>query len=219
MRVKKVGIIFLKVGIFFLILFSILAIIGFFVVRQFIYGTKTVLKGSGGYSQFTAESVHSPLVVFPNKDEDCILEDFYYEFRDEIFSPVSQIYLKKQYNTNQFQKEIDRLDATQLTYLGQTNSLYFDSDNFSYDAYVALADWSDRYEYALIDKNTNTIIYIYLENMSHNLLYIDETYLPSYFHDNNTSNSTNENISDQHRSFYAFKIGNHFIECMDLVSQ
>ena len=46
MRVKKVGIIFLKVGIFFLILFSILAIIGFFVVRQFIYGTKTVLKGS-----------------------------------------------------------------------------------------------------------------------------------------------------------------------------
>ena len=29
----------------------------------------------------------------------------------------------------------------------------------------------------------------------------------------------NNYISDQHRSFYAFKIGNHFIECMDLVSQ
>ena len=57
-------------------------------IYYFIYGTKTILEGSDGYRQFTKKNIHSPLVVFPSKEIDCVSEEFYYEFKDEIFSPV-----------------------------------------------------------------------------------------------------------------------------------
>ena len=102
---------------------------------ELIHGTETVLQGSDGYREFTGEDVHSPLIVFPDKEIESISEEFYYEFRDEIFSPVCQIYLKKEYNTDEFTKEMERLAAEQLSYAGQTNQLYFDKDNFSSEAY------------------------------------------------------------------------------------
>ena len=186
------------------------------VTDELIYGTETVLQGSDGYREFTGEDVHSPLIVFPDKEIESISEEFYYEFRDEIFSPVCQIYLKKEYNADEFTKEKERLAAEQLSYAGQTNQLYFDKDNFSSEAYVALADWSDRYEYAIIMEDASTILYVYLENITRDDLHMDETYLPAYFQDNNQSESTEESMTAEHRSFYAFKIGSQYVDCMDL---
>ena len=119
---------------------------------------------------------------------------------------------------DEFSKEIERLAAEQLSYAGQTNQLYFDKDNFSSEAYVALADWSDRYEYAIIMEDASTILYVYLENMTRDDLHMDETYLPAYFQDNNQSESTEESMTAEHRSFYAFKIGSQYVDCMDLVN-
>lgn len=87
-----------------------------------IYGTETVLQGSDGYREFTGEDVHSPLIVFPDKEIESISEEFYYEFRDEIFSPVCQIYLKKEYNADEFTKEKERLAAEQLSYADRRTS-------------------------------------------------------------------------------------------------
>lgn len=119
---------------------------------------------------------------------------------------------------DEFSKEIERLAAEQLSYAGQTNQLYFDKDNFSSEAYVALADWSDRYEYAIIMEDASTILYVYLENITRDDLHMDETYLPAYFQDNNQSESTEESMAAEHRSFYAFKIGSQYVDCMDLVN-
>ena len=121
-------------------------------------------------------------------------------------------------NEDEFTKEKERLAAEQLSYAGQTNQLYFDKDNFSSEAYVALADWSDRYEYAIIMEDASTILYVYLENMTRDDLHMDETYLPAYFQDNNESESTEESMTAEHRSFYAFKIGSQYVDCMDLVN-
>lgn len=184
---------------------------------QLLYGTETVLEGSDGYRQFTGEGLRSPLVVFPDKDVPSVSEDFYYEYRDEIFAPVCQVYLKRTYSPEAFSKEKERLSSKQLSYTSQTNQLYFDEEHFVNDAYVALADWIDRYEYALIIDNLNTIVYVYLHNMTRAELYMDEAYLPVYFQDNNVSALTDETMTPEHRSFYAFKIGNQYIECMDLV--
>ncbi|HIW81017.1 MAG TPA: hypothetical protein H9742_05715 [Candidatus Acetatifactor stercoripullorum] len=117
---------------------------------------------------------------------------------------------------NEFTKEKERLAAEQLSYAGQTNQLYFDKDNFSSEAYVALADWSDRYEYAIIMEDASTILYVYLENMTRDDLHMEETYLPAYFQDNNQPESTEESMTAEHRSFYAFKIGSQYVDCMDL---
>ena len=51
------------------------------VTDELIYGTETVLQGSDGYREFTGEDVHSPLIVFPDKEIESISEEFYYEFR------------------------------------------------------------------------------------------------------------------------------------------
>ena len=101
---------------------------------------------------------------------------------------------------------------------GQTNQLYFDKDSFSSEAYVALADWSDKYEYAIIMEDASTILYVYLENITRDDLHMEETYLPAYFQDNNQSESTEESMTAEHRSFYAFKIGSQYVDCMDLVN-
>ncbi|MCD7835315.1 MAG: hypothetical protein LUG83_01365, partial [Lachnospiraceae bacterium] len=185
-------------------------------IRLF-YGKTSELKGNTEYSSLTFEEPHSPLIVFPDKEIQSVSEDFYYQFSDEIFSPVCQIYLKKEYTPEQFINESKRLESEQLNYVGQTNNLYFDENNFYYDAYVALADWSDRYEYALMLNDENTIIYVYLENMTKEDLYMSELYLPLYFKDNNESDSIEESMTEKHRSFYAFKIGNKYVDCMDLV--
>lgn len=121
-------------------------------------------------------------------------------------------------NADEFTKEMERLAAEQLSYVGQTNQLYFDKDNFSSEAYVALADWSDKYEYAIIMEDTSTILYVYLENITRDDLHMEETYLPAYFQDNNQSESTEESMTAEHRSFYAFKIGSQYVDCMDLVN-
>ncbi len=202
---------------------SAIVVVGIiFILNQLIYGTESVVKGSGEYGRFTGEGVYSPLIVFPEKETEYITEEFYYKYRDEIFSPVCQVYLKREYSHEQFLKEIERLRSEQLTYAGQTNQLYVDEQNFtenvSYIAYVALADWNDKYEYALVMEDTNTIIYVYLHNMTKKNLYMDEAYLPVYFQDNNESESTQENMTATHQSFYAFKFGDKYIDCMDLVN-
>lgn len=187
--------------------------------QQFVCGTRTVIKGSGKYSTFEGNKIHSPLVAFPDKEMESVAEDFYYEYRDGLFSTVCQIYLKKTYDLDHFSKEVERLSSEQLTYAGQTNLLYLDDKNFSDYAYVALADWIDRYEYAVISENTHSIIYVYLENMKKEDLYMDAAYLPLYFQDDNESNAPEGEMSEEHRSFYAFKIGNQYVDCMDLVKK
>lgn len=181
-----------------------------------IYGRTTIRQGSEGYREFAGEGLSSPLVVFPRKDLESVSEEYYYEFRDEIFSPVCQIYLRREYQPEEFAKEVDRLDSTQLTYADETNRLYLDRDNFSAEAYVALANWTDRYEYALIMEESNTIVYVYLENMTRANLEMDEAYLPAYFKDRDVSDSSAEEMTAECRSYYAFKLGSKYIDCMDL---
>ncbi len=190
-----------------------------FLVHNLVYGITTTLKGSGKYSQSAMEGIHSPLVVFPDEDIESLSDEFYYQMQDEIFAPICQIYLKKEYSPEQFSKELERLNSIELFYNNQTNTLSIDEEHFCSNAYVALASWNDRFEYALVIENLNTIIYVYLENMNQDALYMDDLFLPSYFMDDNTSSYRDEDISLEHCSFYAFKIGNSYVDCMDLVTK
>lgn len=84
-------------------------------------------------------------------------------------------------------------------------------------AYVAMANWTDRFEYAIVFENLHTIVYVYLQNMDAADLHMDQLFLPDYFTDNNTVSYPKDNMDEEHRSYYAFKIGNSYIDCMDLV--
>lgn len=45
-------------------------------------------------------------------------------------------------------------------------------------------------------------------------------YLPKFFQDNNAGkHQDTDPMTSDYRSFYAFRIGDHYIDCMDLADQ
>lgn len=151
---------------------------------------------------------------------DTVSQDFYYQTRDEIFAATCQIYLENQYTREQYEAETDRLRNLEFSYQDQMNMLYQDEENYCSVAYVAMANWIDRYEYAITLDDSNTIIYVYLQNMDAKDIHMQADYLPKYFQDNNAGkHQDTDPMTSDYRSFYAFRIGDHYIDCMDLADQ
>lgn len=172
------------------------------------------------YHKLEGKGVYSPLAVFPSADMDTVSQDFYYQTRDEIFAATCQIYLENQYTREQYEAETERLRNLEFSYQDQTNMLYQDEENYCSVAYVAMANWTDRYEYAITLDDSNTIIYVYLQNMDAKDIHMQSDYLPKYFQDNNAGkHQDTDPMTSDYRSFYAFRIGDHYIDCMDLADQ
>lgn len=191
-----------------------------YVCYHFIYGTRITSREGEAYHKLEGTGVYSPLAVFPSEDMDTVSQDFYYQTRDEIFAATCQIYLENQYTREQYEAETERLRNLEFSYQDQTNMLYQDEKNYCSVAYVAMANWTDRYEYAITLDDSNTIIYVYLQNMDAKDIHMQADYLPKYFQDNNAGkHQDTDPMTADYRSFYAFRIGDHYIDCMDLADQ
>ena len=191
-----------------------------YVCYHFIYGTRITSREGEAYHKLEGKGVYSPLAVFPSADMDTVSQDFYYQTRDEIFAATCQIYLENQYTREQYEAETERLRTLEFSYQDQTNMLYQDEENYCSVAYVAMANWIDRYEYAITLDDSNTIIYVYLQNMDAKDIHMQSDYLPKYFQDNNAGkHQDTDPMTSDYRSFYAFRIGDHYIDCMDLADQ
>ena len=192
-----------------------------YVCYHFIYGTRITSREGEAYHKLEGKGgVYSPLAVFPSADMDTVSQDFYYQTRDEIFAATCQIYLENQYTREQYEAETERLRNLEFSYQDQTNMLYQDEENYCSVAYVAMANWIDRYEYAITLDDSNTIIYVYLQNMDAKDIHMQADYLPKYFQDNNAGkHQDTDPMTSDYRSFYAFRIGDHYIDCMDLADQ
>lgn len=198
----------------------VLGIILSYVCYHFIYGTRITSREGEAYHKLGGKGVYSPLAVFPSADMDTVSQDFYYQTRDEIFAATCQIYLENQYTREQYEAETERLRNLEFSYQDQTNMLYQDEENYCSVAYVAMANWIDRYEYAITFDDSNTIIYVYLQNMDAKDIHMQSDYLPKYFQDNNVEkHQDTDPMTSDYRSFYAFRIGDHYIDCMDLADQ
>lgn len=198
----------------------VLGIILSYVCYHFIYGTRITSREGEAYHKLEGTGVYSPLAVFPSADMDTVSQDFYYQTRDEIFAATCQIYLENQYTREQYEAETERLRNLEFSYQDQTNMLYQDEKNYCSVAYVAMANWTDRYEYAITLDDSNTIIYVYLQNMDAKDIHMQADYLPKYFQDNNAGkHQDTDPMTADYRSFYAFRIGDHYIDCMDLADQ
>ena len=198
----------------------VLGIILSYVCYHFIYGTRITSREGEAYHKLEGKGVYSPLAVFPSADMDTVSQDFYYQTRDEIFAATCQIYLENQYTREQYEAETERLRNLEFSYQDQTNMLYQDEKNYCSVAYVAMANWIDRYEYAITLDDSNTIIYVYLQNMDAKDIHMQSDYLPKYFQDNNAGkHQDTDPMTSDYRSFYAFRIGDHYIDCMDLADQ
>ena len=212
---KKQKVVFVVVAVVI-----VLGIILSYVCYHFIYGTRITSREGEAYHKLEGTGVYSPLAVFPSADMDTVSQDFYYQTRDEIFAATCQIYLENQYTREQYEAETERLRNLKFSYQDQTNMLYQDEENYCSVAYVAMANWIDRYEYAITLDDSNTIIYVYLQNMDAKDIHMQSDYLPKYFQDNNAGkHQDTDPMTSDYRSFYAFRIGDHYIDCMDLADQ
>ena len=212
---KKQKVVFVVVAVVI-----VLGIILSYVCYHFIYGTRITSREGEAYHKLEGKGVYSPLAVFPSADMDTVSQDFYYQTRDEIFAATCQIYLENQYTREQYEAETERLRNLEFSYQDQTNMLYQDEENYCSVAYVAMANWTDRYEYAITLDDSNTIIYVYLQNMDAKDIHMQADYLPKFFQDNNAGkHQDTDPMTSDYRSFYAFRIGDHYIDCMDLADQ
>jgi hypothetical protein len=123
-----------------------------------------------GYREFEKYEGESELKIFPESLPDILLEaDYYYRYRDGIFGPSSQIYLKCMLTERDFKIELNRVSK-----LAHDTS----TDFSSLPAYIINYDEENIYEYVLYDEASFTIHYIYLERFAKHMIKFDKTLLP-----------------------------------------
>lgn len=180
-KVKKIG-----KGILIGILLTIATLFTLIFVLLYLFffgGPAKVTRDIQDYEEVLSHPyVQTGYIVFPEKLPDGVIEtDFYNYYRDTFNSPTLQTYLTCVYDTEAYQKEIDRLEHTSKTYGDKKKTLLRDEKKkFQYPAYIAVENAAHKYEYALLtgEKQITYICtcYIYKDDVKFN-----EDYLPYDF--------------------------------------
>lgn len=113
------------------------------------------------YTEIFDLQINSGLIIFPEDIPKEIVEtDFYYYYRDMLFSPAYEIYLQCTYEPEAYETEIKRLESTYKKYAGTERRLLKDTEEkYNYPVYIAVENHHNSYEYAIIT-GENQITYI-----------------------------------------------------------
>lgn len=154
-----------------------------FLYLVFMGGPAKITTDLADYEEVLANPyVQTGYIVFPEKLPEGIEEaEFYNNFRDTIFSPTTQTYLKCKYDEQTYQQEIWRLENTSKTYGNRKMELLRDEKKkFQYPAYIAVENAAHKYEYALLT-GEREIVYISTSYIDKEKIHFSETYLPYDF--------------------------------------
>ncbi|GLB28579.1 hypothetical protein LAD12857_05020 [Lacrimispora amygdalina] len=125
---------------------------------------------------------YSNLDVFPESiPDDGTDAQYYFEYKDGIFDPYYQIYLKCTYDTPTYSDEVKRLAQIKEDYQGTTQKIRYNTEDFEYPAYVSIYGDDGCYEYALLDEGNQTIIYIFTQWAKADNIKFENAYLPNNF--------------------------------------
>lgn len=135
------------------------------------------------YGQWDLSDEYTKLSIFPAEVPASATEVSYrYKYQSGYNRPMCQIYLECKLPQAEFDAEVERLRAiSYTTTAGETNLVQYDTENFSYPAYVTMLGYDFAYEYALVMEQTQTIAYIFTMNTLENDVKFDESYLPEDF--------------------------------------
>ena len=104
--------------------------------------------------------VHSKLFIFPekiNKDE---VEGFEYLKVNSMFNSSYMFYLVVKYNEKEYFEEENRIKSVNRIFRGGIKYPIY-VDKLKYPTYVTISDGHDTYEYVLLDKENNKIVYVF----------------------------------------------------------
>lgn len=140
---------------------------------------KKVITDIDEYGMFNGFRGYSNLDIFPEQIPDKGTDtQYYFEYKDEIFDPYYQIYLKCTYDTPTYSDEVKRLAQIKENYQGITQKIRYNTEKFEYPAYVAIYGDDGCYEYALLDEDNQTIIYIFTQWANADDIKFENAYLP-----------------------------------------
>lgn len=159
--------------------------------------------------------MNSKFLLFPDDLDKAVDDEFAYSAKTGLFDTDGYFILKVQYDEEDYKAEVDRMADISYTITYQsdsyTNYIMYDETMYNYPAYIASDGHGHAYEYALLDEDNDTIIYVALSYPKYVDLSDYEDYLktdPDAYEDNGTS--TLENFTIYYHRFPGFDgwIGN-----------
>lgn len=176
-----------------------MALILLFIIIIFIaINQKKVITNIEEYGKFDGFKGYSNLDIFPEQiSDECTDTQYYFEYKDGLFDPYYQIYLRCTYDTPTYSDEVKRLAEIKENYQGTTQRIRYNTIDFKYPAYVAIYGNDSCYEYALLDEASQTIVYIFTQWAKLDDIKFKNAYLPyNYMED-----------TDHTFSIYMFDLG------------
>lgn len=183
-KLKKTNTIFGTVGIVIGILLVVTVIRVMLVAGVIVFAEQAGRKDSytstdiNEYRTFDNFRGHSKLDVFPEQiSGNMEVHGYSYYYADTFLDPTAQIYLECSYDGDGYLKEIERLKGIQEEYKGRVQTVVYDTESFSYPAYVTINANDHCYEYALL-LGEERIAYIFLQFIKEEEIVFPAEYLP-----------------------------------------
>lgn len=194
-KIKKRNTIFASIGIVVGIAFVIIAIRVMLVAGVIIFAVQDGWKNYytstniNDYGVFEAFDGYSKLDIFPKQLSDNMeVYKYSYYYADTFLDPTAQIYLECSYEEDDYLREIERLEGVQEEYDGRIQSIVYDTDSFSYPAYVTIDADNHCYEYALLIEE-GKIAYVFLQFIKEEDIAFPMEYLPKKYEQKETGYS------------------------------
>lgn len=149
-------------------------------LTKLLEGEKTVSTDASTYMQYDEFRGYSALSIFPETVDLIKLIDYYYRYEDTFLDPTAEIYMERYYEEEAYQAEIERLQGIQAEHDGEVQTIIYDTENFSYPAYVTINGNNHCYEYALL-LGDGKIAYIFLQFIKEEEVYFPADYLPNAY--------------------------------------
>ena len=129
----------------------------------------------GGHIEGEADSLRGGLFVFPEMiSNEAIDINYLYVCENQKWQNEYFILLKVKYTEADYRTEVERLSSVKCTIAVQdeeiTNKVLYTEEKFSYPSYAAILGCDQSFEYALLDEDNMTIVYVYLQGFSHFML-------------------------------------------------
>jgi transcriptional regulator with XRE-family HTH domain len=129
-------------------------------------------RSASGLAKYDKEAIlekyrsdlNSGLFLFPDDTDKIIDGEFDSKLKTGLLDTDGHLVLKAHYSHEDYEKEIERISGITCTIsykdMSVTNSVKYDTEMYNYPAYVAVDGYDYVYEYALLDEENDTIIYV-----------------------------------------------------------
>jgi len=165
--VKAVSIILMGVSVLFIL--RIMLIFGIGWVSYLIPFQNTTGIDNYDKSEIINEyssDMNSYFMVFPDDTDNMLVGEFASSLKTGLFDSDGYFILKAKYAPKDFESELNRLSkiTCELKFENDTviNKIRYDENMYNYPAYIASDGYDYVYEYALLDEENNSIIYVLL---------------------------------------------------------